>query len=877
MAIKINGTTVIDDSRSLVNINSITFADTTIQTTAATGSSAGLETIHARGDLIHKLDNPNIYGTAANDRFGHYVAMDGNYLIVSAVNEDEVNGLNSGVAYIFNVKTGELLHTLNNPNAYDTPVSDGFGRTVSISGNYAIVTASGEDSSGGTSSGIAYVYSVITGTLIHTLFNPNNYNTTASDSFGWRADMSGNYAIISATGEDSAAKTNSGVVYIFNVTTGELVHAIDNPDNGSSLGGTIGAAAAIDGNYAIVGNSTYSVDATNSGRAYIFNVATGELVRALDNPNAYGTADYDRFGSYAEIGGNYAIVGSAEEDYAGGNSTGKVYIFDIQTGALLHTLNNPNAYGTEANDQFGSGLRLSGNYLLVWGYAEDDAGGLNSGKCYLFDVRSGELLYTYDNPNAYQTSANDFFGDASISGNYAAIPSFGEQSPEGDIYSGIVHIFAVNDIQRITNASEIELPDGSSISSSNPLFDTSIAEFGLVQSFNNPNAAQTEIYDSFGSAVAVYGNRAVVGAWGEDETSTGQQSGKAYMFNISDGTLLRTLNNPNEYGTITDDRFGHAVAINDKYVAVGAPREDSGVSPQTSTGRVYIYDIASGDKITTLAGTYSNGNFGWSLAMSDKYLVVGQPYGLTTEDAAKVYVYNVSTGALVYTLDNPNTYGTFASDQFGYSVDISGSYVIVGAPFEDDAGGTQAGKAYVFDLLNGQLKFTLDNPSVDGNSRNDYFGWSVAITNNYALVSAYLEDGPDEDDSGKAYLYSMVDGQLVHTLDNPNAYGTSLNDRFGYDVSMRGNYALVSAYLEDGPPSSTSTGTIYVFDITTGLLIGTISHPAPAGGDQFGYCLAMDDTYIVAATPLKNTSSGAVYVFASKELSYLDRLIAVVS
>ena len=49
-------------------------------------------------------------------------------------------------------------------------------------------------------------------------------------------------------------------------------------------------------------------------------------------------------------------------------------------------------------------------------------------------------------------------------------------------------------------------------------------------------------------------------------------------------------------------------------------------------------------------------------------------------------------------LNNPNAYGTSANDQFGYSVSVDGNYAIIGVPYEDDAGGTNSGKAYVYQL-----------------------------------------------------------------------------------------------------------------------------------------------------------------------------------
>jgi hypothetical protein len=146
-----------------------------------------------------------------------------------------------------------------------------------------------------------------------------------------------------------------------------------------------GSSVAISDSYAVVGApGEQSGGGFDSGNVYIFNPATGELLRTLSNPNAYGTLDFDRFGSSVAISGSRVIVGATGEDDAGGTSSGKAYIFDISTGTLLHTLNNPNAYGTSANDRFSSSVAISDSYAVVGASDEDDAGGTGSGKVYIF-------------------------------------------------------------------------------------------------------------------------------------------------------------------------------------------------------------------------------------------------------------------------------------------------------------------------------------------------------------------------------------------------------------------------------------------------------------------------------------------------------------
>ena len=224
-----------------------------------------------------------------------------------------------------------LFFTLNNPNPYGSSTDDYFGNAVALSGNYALVSAYWEDDAGGTYSGKAYIFDVTTGNLLHTLNNPNAYGTSASDAFGNAVALSGNYALVSAKMEDDAGGTASGKAYIFDVTTGNLLHT-------------------------------------------------------LNNPNAYDTSAGDRFGQAVAISGNYALVSAYGEDDAGGTDSGKAYIYDVTTGTLLHTLNNPNAYDTSAGDQFGITVALSGNYALVGAYLEDDAGGTASGKAYIYQL-----------------------------------------------------------------------------------------------------------------------------------------------------------------------------------------------------------------------------------------------------------------------------------------------------------------------------------------------------------------------------------------------------------------------------------------------------------------------------------------------------------
>ena len=392
------------------------------------------------------LQNPNAYGTPAFDNFGFNVSISGNYAIVGAYNEDDAGGLGSGKAYIFNTTTGVLLHTLNNPNAYGTPADDSFGSYLDISGNYAIVGAYNEDDAGGLGSGKAYIYNVTTGALVHTLNNPNAYDTSAFDFFGIDVAISGNYAIVGAYFEDDAGGSISGKAYIFNVSSGTLVHTLNNPNAyGTPADDSFGSYLGISGNYAIVGASREDdAGGLSSGKAYIYNVTTGALFRTLNNPNAYGISSNDLFGNSVAISGDYAIVGAPNEDDAAGINSGKAYIFNVTTGALLHTLNNPNPVGTSSDDSFGISVAISGNYVIVGAYREDNLGGSafsSSGKAYIYNVTTGALVHTLNSPDA--GNSDEFGLSVEISGNYAIVGANYSMDSGGNS-SGKAYIFGVN-------------------------------------------------------------------------------------------------------------------------------------------------------------------------------------------------------------------------------------------------------------------------------------------------------------------------------------------------------------------------------------------------------------------------------------------------
>src|SRR5438067_7013384 len=93
-------------------------------------------------------------------------------------------------------------------------------------------------------------------------------------------------------------------------------------------------------------------------------------------------------------------------------------------------------------------------------------------------------------------------------------------------------------------------------------------------------------------------------------------------------------------------------------------------------------------------------------------------------------------GALLHTLADP---GPALADQFGVSVAVDGNTLVVGCPFDDPGGVTDAGSVYVFNLTTGALTATVPNPSP---AAGDQFGVSVVVSRNNttAWVGAPFDD-----------------------------------------------------------------------------------------------------------------------------------------
>ena len=309
--------------------------------------------------------------------------------------------------------------------------------------------------------------------------------------------------------------------------------------------------------------------------------------------------------------------------------------------------------------------------------------------------------------------------------------------------------------------------------------------------------------DQFGYSVAISGDLAIVGAWGDDDG--GSASGSAYVFDRSTGwsqVAKLTASDP-ERG----DQFGYSVGISGNLAVVGARLDRDGGS---ASGTGYVFDGSAGWNqvaVLTPSDAAANDQFGTSVAISRNLAIVGAPGDRDDgSDSGSTYVFDGSTGwSQIAKLTASDA---AAVDRFGTSVAIDGDLAIVGAPLHDDRG-PDSGSAYLFDGSTGWSQ-VAELTASDG-AALDRFGYSLATGDDLAIVGAW-----DDDDrgsaSGSAYLF---DGSIGWSqVAKLTASDATRGDEFGFSVAISGNVAVAGAPLDDDGGSA--SGSAYVFDRSSG-------------------------------------------------------------
>ena len=293
----------------------------------------------------------------------------------------------------------------------------------------------------------------------------------------------------------------------------------------------------------------------------------------------------------------------------------------------------------------------------------------------------------------------------------------------------------------------------------------------------------------------------------------GLSSQQVKIYDRATGSLVTTLYNPNSNTTDTTDDFGQNLDISETYLAVTADREDG---TNTNLGVIYIYEVGTWNLLYTLqnpAGsqTSQNNNRNWgdsSIKINGDYLAVA--VNGWSNYRGIVRIMDLTTGAQVASVVNPNF--TTTNDYYGEDLIFADDILIIGANGEDTSG-NQSGTIYFYSWDAVAKTTTLVSTKAPGQFQA-YAGRRMAYDGTYIYATAWRY-APDQY-AGQVFKYTKTGG-LVATIDDPNIYNVSLNDRFGDAITVTSNYLVVS--------NREGYGTVFLYDLSTLELIHTLSSP----------------------------------------------------
>lgn len=314
-----------------------------------------------------------------------------------------------------------------------------------------------------------------------------------------------------------------------------------------------------------------------------------------------------------------------------------------------------------------------------------------------------------------------------------------------------------------------------------------------------------------------------------------------------------------------DDIFGsyNGASIYGDYAVVGAERAD--LPGKTNAGAAYVYKRDANcnwiqiQKLTAdIPEAYDY--FGFSVAIYDDFMVIGARND--DRDASNSNPLNNAGSAYIF----QNIGGTWTQTQkisaadrevgaaFGHDVDITARRIIVGAWGDDqdlvNPYIINSGAAYIFEY-NGFNWTQTQKLVASDRGQHDWFGGTVAISGNYAVVGAHLEDhdatgGATLNNSGSAYVFENP-GTGWTQVNKLVSTDRGANEFFGCSVDIDGNFVIVGAYSdhqdENGGSPLVAAGSAFIFKRDNGTGTWPVDDKIDASdratADRFGYAVSI--------------------------------------
>ncbi|HYE53351.1 MAG TPA: FG-GAP repeat protein [Chitinophagaceae bacterium] len=317
-----------------------------------------------------------------------------------------------------------------------------------------------------------------------------------------------------------------------------------------------------------------------------------------------------------------------------------------------------------------------------------------------------------------------------------------------------------------------------------------------------------------------------------------------------------------------NDSFGAAVALSGNYAVITAPNDDVGANSNQGSAYIFFYNNNAWtqvQKITASDGV-ANDNFGTSVAIDGDYLVVGTSNHQQATGAAYIFVRNGNTWTQQARIQHNDAE---IGDDFGRAVAIQGNKVVVGAPGNDNGQYINQGSAYIF-IRNGSTWTQNSKLIPDDLANSDRFGSSVSIDGDYLAVGAPHKSIDSRSRAGAVFVFTTPNGTTWNLQQRITDLSPAFEEYFGRSISIQGSELLIGVPGEYGP-SATMVGKMALYKRNNTIWIAhqEMYSTEPQNESQLGINVALSNGIAIGTACFHDEqgifNSGAAWVY--KKLS----------
>ena len=387
--------------------------------------------------------------------------------------------------------------------------------------------------------------------------------------------------------------------------------------------------------------------------------------------------------------------------------------------------------------------------------------------------------------------------------------------------------------------------------------------------------------DKFGLAVALYGSYAAIAAPLQDDSSKNpvlREIGSVYVFEKDSLGNWKEIQKLSPSDQVQQDEFGHSVSLWDSTLMIGAPfqnLDDTSGNSKGNAGAVYCYVLSDSGQWNLAQKIVADDrragqNFGWDVALKGKRMMVSalrDNWDANRRNnllaAGSAYFFEQDSSGRWVQSQKISASDRKANARFGFAVDFSGNYAVVGAPWEtaDTTGSTlltKAGAAYFYSLDKSNRWIEQQKITASDRDIGNEFGYKVCIDNKHSLISSpfkYVSGVRN----GTVYIMSFdnfqwIENKTISPIDGAN----SSNDNFGISLDLNQDRFVIGLLSDLDSNGNRINGSrvyragaveIYSKDSTGWNYSHTRVASDQAEGDYFGVAVAMHRNMVLVGAP----------------------------